>query len=575
MALDSDAGSVKELPLCDLVMKGGISSGIVYPGLVQELSRGYRFAGIGGSSAGAIAAAVTAAAELRRHETGSKEMPGVTDALHDLLVPGRLQGLFQPTPGARRLFDLLLRASTSKAPRNVRVREAAVAACHEQPELIIGALLLLTGLVALTVGAFGGLPTVVAIVLAVLVTVPLMLLVGVATVGAAFGLVARDALHAMGKTGFGVCPGTRQPHADGPALVDWLHEHIQRAAGRTTEDPPLTFGELAAADIHLVMTTTDLSFARPVTVPDGLEGYLFDPAELRERFPAAIVEHMVPPEHRADPRGTFFIDPQTLPVVVGVRLSLSFPLLLSAIPLYAPNPDQAVMRHLMSDGGICSNFPIHFFDNWMPSWPTFAIDLAEHPAGDTPHVSMVTDPKAVPAPRWSAIESFPAFAGTIKDTAQNWRDTMQSELPAYRDRVCQIQFDQGEGGLYLGMDDDVIAQLVARGGEAGQLIRSTFDADEWEQHRWIRYLTLMAQLQANLQASEGPFAAFGPGLAKGLPTVQAFRTGRDGEWCAAAERATAALLEVSRCWGPPPPNLDFRGADGPLPDPVLRIVARA
>ncbi|MGZ7032569.1 MAG: patatin-like phospholipase family protein, partial [Thermoanaerobaculia bacterium] len=51
---------------CDLVMKGGITSGIVYPAAVSELSREFEFVNIGGTSAGAIAAALTAAAEYRR-----------------------------------------------------------------------------------------------------------------------------------------------------------------------------------------------------------------------------------------------------------------------------------------------------------------------------------------------------------------------------------------------------------------------------------------------------------------------------------------------------------------------------
>jgi hypothetical protein len=48
----------KKLPACDLVMKGGITSGVVYPSLVMRLAEKYRFASIGGTSAGAIAAAV-------------------------------------------------------------------------------------------------------------------------------------------------------------------------------------------------------------------------------------------------------------------------------------------------------------------------------------------------------------------------------------------------------------------------------------------------------------------------------------------------------------------------------------
>ena len=51
---------------CDLVMKGGITSGVVYPAAMLGLSRRYRFRNIGGASAGAIAAVVGAACEYRR-----------------------------------------------------------------------------------------------------------------------------------------------------------------------------------------------------------------------------------------------------------------------------------------------------------------------------------------------------------------------------------------------------------------------------------------------------------------------------------------------------------------------------
>lgn len=52
----------RKLDECDLVMKGGITSGVVYPPAVLELATRYRFRSIGGSSAGAIAAALAAAA---------------------------------------------------------------------------------------------------------------------------------------------------------------------------------------------------------------------------------------------------------------------------------------------------------------------------------------------------------------------------------------------------------------------------------------------------------------------------------------------------------------------------------
>ena len=46
---------------CDLIMKGGIASGVVYGSAIEVLARRYRFRSIAGTSAGAIAAVVTAA----------------------------------------------------------------------------------------------------------------------------------------------------------------------------------------------------------------------------------------------------------------------------------------------------------------------------------------------------------------------------------------------------------------------------------------------------------------------------------------------------------------------------------
>src|SRR5207237_6529743 len=51
---------------CDLVMKGGITSGVLYPRAVSTLAGHYTFRQIGGASVGAVAAAAAAAAEYSR-----------------------------------------------------------------------------------------------------------------------------------------------------------------------------------------------------------------------------------------------------------------------------------------------------------------------------------------------------------------------------------------------------------------------------------------------------------------------------------------------------------------------------
>ena len=65
--------------LCDIVMKGGITSGVVYPHAVCELARTYRFVSVGGTSAGAIAAAAAAAAEHGRERGGFAQLAALPD----------------------------------------------------------------------------------------------------------------------------------------------------------------------------------------------------------------------------------------------------------------------------------------------------------------------------------------------------------------------------------------------------------------------------------------------------------------------------------------------------------------
>lgn len=82
-------------------------------------------------------------------------------------------------------------------------------------------------------------------------------------------------------------------------------------------------------------------------------------------------------------------NPENLPVIVATRMSLSFPVLLSGIPLYAVDYSKEtgnteLERCWFTDGGVCSNFPIHFFDSPLPRRPTFSIDLTNKPDDSGP-----------------------------------------------------------------------------------------------------------------------------------------------------------------------------------------------
>ena len=122
---------------CDLVMKGGITSGVVYPKAIALLARHYRFKSIGGTSAGAIAAAITAAAEFRRRKTGTRDG---FDALAKLP-----EELMEKLPGSKRsrllsLFQAPIAGiQLSIAPPASRREVTAVPFCagplHNAPQL--------------------------------------------------------------------------------------------------------------------------------------------------------------------------------------------------------------------------------------------------------------------------------------------------------------------------------------------------------------------------------------------------------------------------------------------------------
>src|SRR5262245_61139172 len=99
---------------CDVIMKGGITSGVVYPAAGVELAKRFTLKSIGGASAGAIAAALFAAAEYRRSALGSsvgfEELATYPAKFGATTSSGAsfLLSLFQPSEEGRKSFRLLL-----------------------------------------------------------------------------------------------------------------------------------------------------------------------------------------------------------------------------------------------------------------------------------------------------------------------------------------------------------------------------------------------------------------------------------------------------------------------------------
>lgn len=559
---------------CDLVLTGGVASGVVYPWAIVELARAYRFQSIGGTSVGAMAAALAAAAEYGRrmgHTAAFEPLRRLPAALGEMLPDGRTRmlSLFQPNKDGQRLLSLWACFARGrpggKAPaadgamrRLLRVA-TAVLRIYRTPSGL-GALI---GL-ALAVFDGGGLFSKLVLVLA-------GLLVGLTWA------VVRDLLRGVVANGLGLCKGgtLEPPGPEGkrPGLSEWLHNGIQASAGMKKTDRPLTFRDLWNAPAHpgapmqrcaegdpvdrraidLQIITTNVTHGRPYRLPlaDPTSRLFFKRSEWEDYFPTHVLDALVKVarpyapsrEHASDPPVEANTQPDLLelpgadlPVVVAARLSLSFPLLFAAVPLWAidyeaPRGQRTLRRCWFTDGGVCSNFPIHMFDAAVPRWPTFGLWLDRR----TPYQS-TQDPKddvCLPeynsqgwGDNWSRIdpETDPpasngpapgrgkAGLGRLVDflvasamSAKDWRDRTSMRLPHVRNRVARMWLQPGEGGLHIAMPREQILQMAHRyGTRAGKLFVERYGEQQgqvsqaWREQRWVRLQLLIEGLRERL-----------------------------------------------------------------------------
>jgi predicted acylesterase/phospholipase RssA len=498
---------------CDVVMKGGITSGVVYPLALCRLASHFRLQNIGGTSAGAIAAVGAAAAEYgRRYEQGThyhglEELPDWLGRPAEGSRDSNLFHLFQPQQETRSLFALLVAAISNPGPA-VAVEVALSALWNWRWWAVAGAVpgLLVSGLFFLVLASEGGPWAYAALVAGVLAAIALTLVGSLGAVGWGVWRTVRDRLP---SNGFGICRGTRTGtgHDSGPEpLTEWLHGLIGQVSGVDV----LTFGDLwkneeGPREIDLAMITTCLTLGRPYRLPFSLEdAFYFKEEELRAYFPDPIVDHLVAHAGEAGRDGYLPLPPpEQQPIVFAARLSLSFPLLLSTVPLHQINARQEFKECLFSDGGICSNFPIHFFDSALPRWPTFGINLAGPIGDDGVDVWMPKHNLVGPRSGGREISNIVSFAGSIRGAMQNWHDNRHVEAHGFRDRIVHVRFAEGEGGLNLNMPKELITILTDRGKRAAQELIARFvdgkDAQgvryelDWNNHRRIRLrLTLSA-----------------------------------------------------------------------------------
>ena len=296
--------------------------------------------------------------------------------------------------------------------------------------------------------------------------------------------------------------------------------------------------------VNLQLMTTDLTRRRPYTFPltpsqDPSDELWLRIDQLRDAaiFPEEVLIVLGSGESRRaqDRRGVERLyhrlpAPAELPVIFAVRVSMALPALFQAVPMHRFVTDTPIRDDLgrqlllgsapltaftvaerwvggappaspvaraeelwFSDGGITSNFPVHFFDAPLPRWPTVSLNLGTYPATNPiQDVWLPQDWDPNPTPVVPLGRSGLALPGAILDTAMAWRDSMQSAMPGYRNRIAQVRSRRDEGGTNLFMTNETIASMALRGVVAGARLRARYDdRPQWDRFRWLRLIPVV------------------------------------------------------------------------------------
>lgn len=400
---------------------------------------------------------------------------------------------------------------------------------------------------------------------------------------------------------FGLVPGVRPPDSevglggwldrraglpetgDVPPLMDWLADRLDDLAGMPGGDgrPALTFGDLwlghtgersaedsarlraAALDpelrvVDLRLVTTNLASRAPQQLPfpaqevagrTGATPYVFCETCLLGVLPQRVVVQLVKasPATESDhacPRCDGVLrelpDPWDLPVALAVRMSVSTPGLLRAVPLFSidlPRPgsrydtwgnpeggpaaaraaaaDAAaagrgagraiVHTHWFCDGALTGDAPVHSFDTLLPRWPTFGFSLERFPE-DSPTEALRLPPQDSGPVRnpWRPIEGMTGFGGALLGSALGWRDRQQADVPGFRGRVAQIRHAAGSGRASLFLPQDRLLRMAVRGLHAGAALHDRFTGPDGEvagqtqtdRYRWIRLRMALREYRA-------------------------------------------------------------------------------
>jgi hypothetical protein len=175
--------------------------------------------------------------------------------------------------------------------------------------------------------------------------------------------------------------------------------------------------------------------------------------------------------------------------------------------------------------------------------------------------------------RSQPVETLGQFVGSLRNSVQNWSDSMQTRVPGYRDRIVAVKHTKKEGGLNLDMDGKVVLGLTERGRYAG----SRADRFDFVNHRWVRLRSFMQTLEELIVPAGSKIEA--PRPSPDVPTYREMMNGAPPSayrkaWKAAdgnhVSDAIVALAEAYRSVLRPDGSSSFEEG-APAPHPQLKV----
>lgn len=409
-----------------MILKGGVSSGLIYPEFIFQIRKAINISGFAGSSAGAIAAALGACAEYAWKNGDEEAYEKYANSVRDLTK--NLISLFDPSLPFRALFKAILLI----APGSGRANYIRAIMCFA-PTLILGSL------IAFLISWLTDSQPIISSLLVVL--------------GAFFALIIHIVsllILAARNYNFGICKGL--------TLSKWLENAMCEISNNTET---ICFHHFEEAGIKFRLAITHLNNGCGLILPTEKLKVKFEKSEFAKIFPQKTMLYLESLQSNPDSEIWELPLGPKMPILVALRISSSCPALFEQIPVYSDGK-----RVFLSDGGICMNFPHDIFKNEENENIVIDIQTIDHN-----HLGeRVWNIKDENSQYLVAINGLFSYVWELIKTMREGHAKHQIYLLDENFHCFRIGLKPNEGGMNLSQNPSSLEELMEIGRDAGAVV---------------------------------------------------------------------------------------------------------